>query len=86
MNKVIIFLMVFGLLTGCASTKSKYPEFPEQVKDRASVQVVIDSIAISDIAGKDYGYNGRRNQKILLQVKDAVMDQMQIRGYAPQLN
>ena len=82
-KQVSYTILLCWLVSGCVNTKTQYPDFPDQVKNRKGVSVIIDAIAFSDIKGRSLGFNVDKNKEMLAAVSNAVSESLIERGFEP---
>jgi hypothetical protein len=81
MKKFLAVVLLTALVTGCASTpKTRFSEFYAR-PDKQSMDVVIDTLVLSDIAGSAAGYNKEKNDEAMKAVETAVTKAFADRGY-----
>lgn len=68
----LVFLSL-AFVTGCAITpKTRFAEFYERPSHPKTIDVVLDTIVLSDIAGSDIGFNVEKNTEAVKAVSESV--------------
>lgn len=87
MNYRMAFLVSLAFLVSCASkpeppaAMERYPDFYKSGVGEASVDVIIDSIVLSDLKGSALGYNKYKNTEIQEIAYDEVVGQLKHRRF-----
>lgn len=86
MKKVFFTLLsIYIVLSlGCAANlKTRYPDFYKPDAHSSKIDVVIDSIVLSDIAGTDIGISEEKNAKAVASAKESLIENLKKRGFEP---
>jgi len=80
-KKGILLLSVL-ILSGCASTRDRFPKYGDSVKQYSTIPAVVDLFIYSDIAGQSRGFNPEANNDYLEEALAQVDNTLTERGFS----
>lgn len=84
LKTIALGIVLFTFITGCAVTpEMRFSEFYERPSHPGSVDVVIDTVVLSDIAGSDVGFNAEKNRVAVESVSEGVPNLFASRRFEP---
>lgn len=88
MSKVLKVALLFfiGFSVGCATTpKTRFSEFYEVDSHTPNIDVLIDTVVLSDISGNDIGINKEKNSVAYSLANSSILSLLEVRGYSPNI-
>lgn len=85
-TSVMTAVMILLILTsGCSvvTPKSRFAEFYERESYPKDIDIVIDTLILSDISGSDIGVNRQKNMEAMSIIESTIKKSFSDRGYAP---
>jgi hypothetical protein len=84
LNSTLIALMI--ILSACAVTPQKrFPEFYAKTAHPENIDILIDTIILSDLSGSDIGVDRAKNQVAMTLIKSGIDKSFTDRGFKPNI-
>lgn len=82
----LVLLISTLVIVGCATTpKTRFPEYYKVESRSPNIDVIVDTVVLSDISGSDIGFNKEKNMIAQSLVNDSVPSVFSVRGYSPNI-
>jgi hypothetical protein len=88
MNRALTLVLLISTVVtvGCTTTpKTQFSEYYQVESHSPNVDVIIDTIVLSDISGDDIGINKEKNEVAYNLVNESVPSIFAVRGYSPNI-
>lgn len=81
----IVLILVVALSSCAVTPTTRFSEFYERPSHPESIDIVIDTLILSDIAGSAVGVDKAKNEEAMLLIEPAIKQSFADRGFIPNL-